>query len=88
MEDALLCGAYEAVALAVPMILSDTPVLKEYFNKGAVYTLNNSKSIAKAVIKAKNEYPKLKDDVYKLKNELNMKWFDYYEKLNISLNSI
>jgi len=45
-EDALLCGAYEAVAAGKPMVLSDTLALRRYFRAGVVHTLHTPDAIA------------------------------------------
>jgi glycosyltransferase involved in cell wall biosynthesis len=42
MDDCLVCGAYEGLALGKPLILSDTAALREYFDAGAVYTGRNA----------------------------------------------
>ncbi|MCW9014601.1 MAG: glycosyltransferase [Gammaproteobacteria bacterium] len=48
-EDCLVCGAYEAVAVGKPVILSGTDALKAYFLDAAIYTENNVEQIAVAV---------------------------------------
>lgn len=58
-ENCLVCGAYEAVAVEKPMILSNTQILREYFSMGAVYADNTCESLIKAI-----------SDVLKRKDEL------------------
>ncbi len=48
-DHCLVCGAYEAAALGVPAILSDSKVNRDIFNKGFVYTLNNAQDIASSI---------------------------------------
>lgn len=48
-DHCLVCGAYEAAALGVPAILSDSKVNRDIFNKGFVYTLNNAQDIAASI---------------------------------------
>lgn len=38
MPDCLVCGAYEGLALARPLVLSDNPATRELFGQGAVLT--------------------------------------------------
>lgn len=45
-DHCLVCGAYEAAALGVPAILSDSKVNRDIFNRGFIYTSNNAKDIA------------------------------------------
>ncbi|WP_143512732.1 glycosyltransferase [Vreelandella utahensis] len=51
----LNCGAYEALSLAKPLVLSDTPTLQQYFGGCAVYAdPRNPRSIIDSIIKALN----------------------------------
>ncbi len=36
--ETLVCGAYEAIAMGKPLVLGDSPALRAYFSRGAVYT--------------------------------------------------
>jgi glycosyltransferase involved in cell wall biosynthesis len=72
--DCMVCGAYEAVALRVPLILSDTPVLREWFDQGVVFTKNNSSKIADAILSAKKNYSTIQLDIKKLNNDLVQRW--------------
>lgn len=51
-DNILLCGAYEAMAAEKPFVTSDTKCLRNYFNKGTVFTKHDETSIAQAVRKA------------------------------------
>ncbi len=84
-EDCLLCGAYEAVSAGVPVVLSDTVALKEYFYKGAVYTKNESKELAAAIKKSLQEHETLTKDIRDLREELEVAW---RAKFNNILNTI
>jgi hypothetical protein len=78
----LVCGGYEGVSLEKPLILGDTPTLREYFCKGAVFTKCTTDELSKAVVRIKEEYPFLKKDVVKLKEELLMEWPNRLQKFN------
>lgn len=73
-EDCLLCGAYEAVAVGVPMVLTDTGALREYFRKGALYTANSAGEIAKNLLVAERNMELLKQGVLSLKSDLEKEW--------------
>ncbi len=77
----LVCGAYEAVALGVPMILSDTKALRSYFRIGAIFTENTAFSIARAIMRAKENHPELKEEVSLLRDELIKSWDCQYGDL-------
>jgi len=74
MKDCLVCGAYEAVVLGKPIVLSDTKALRNYFSKGAVYTKNDSKHIAAAIEFALREKDKLAQEIVDLRQELQAEW--------------
>mgnify|MGYP000398044637 CR=1 FL=1 len=75
-NDCMVCGAYEAVSLEIPLILSNSPVLKTWFGNAAIYTENKASMIAQAIIKCKeqcqSEY--LYTQIRKQKVELNSRW--------------
>ena len=44
-EGCLVCGAYEALAAGVPVVLSDTAILREKFAEGFYFSKNDSSSL-------------------------------------------
>lgn len=48
-EDCLVCGAYEALAVGRPLIVSDSRALRELLKDGAAYTANEPEAIGAAV---------------------------------------
>lgn len=48
-EYILNCGAYEAISLKKPYIISDTQALRNYFKKGCVYVEPSPKGIANGI---------------------------------------
>jgi len=49
LENCLVCGAYEAIAMGKPLILSDTRALRAYFGSASVLTANTPDAIAASV---------------------------------------
>ena len=49
MEHCLVCGAYEAMALGVPLVLTDDPASRELFGQGIRFTSNTPAEIADAI---------------------------------------
>jgi hypothetical protein len=88
MDDCLVCGAYEAVGVGKPMVLTDTEMLKIVFNKGAVYCQNNSNSIRDAVIELFSKKDLLQVEVDKLKNEMIDTWIQQKEGLIEKVGSL
>ena len=74
MDNCLVCGAYESVALGKPVILSDTKELRAHFKRGAVYCGNNVKEISEAIIYALENLDKLEDEMKDFKEDLMLEW--------------
>jgi glycosyltransferase involved in cell wall biosynthesis len=74
MEDCLVCGAYEAVALEKPLVTSDTAALRSYFSLGTVYTKHDARSLAAAVIDALARKDRLAAEMKILKQDLVQDW--------------
>lgn len=66
-DNCLVCGAYEAAALATPCIVSDTEVNRKIFSQGFVHTKNDSKSIADSLVKGLHNLENLTMDIKKFK---------------------
>lgn len=73
-ENCLVCGAYEAVALEKPIILSGTKTLRTYFTKGCIYVSPSSDSILNGIQEAIDKRENLYKDILKLKEELKDSW--------------
>jgi len=74
MDDCLLCGAYEAVALGKPLVTSDTQALRDYFRQGAVYTKPDAASIAAAVLDALTRRAALASEMEAFRPVLMQEW--------------
>ncbi len=74
MENCLVCGAYEAVAVERPLVTSDTRALRTYFNRGTVYTAHTAQSLATAIGYALRERLRLAAEMKVLKLELAREW--------------
>lgn len=73
-DHTLTCGAYEAVALGRPTVLSDTAAIRDYFRAGAVYTQPTAEGIREAIIEALLRHSILESEVAKLRGELSEAW--------------
>lgn len=74
LDDCLVCGGYEAVALEKPLIVTDTPVLRALFSKGTVYTRNSAEDISSAIATAIRDADRLTAEVKDLKHDLQALW--------------
>lgn len=75
-DNCLVCGAYESVAVEKPMVLSDTLALRQYFNLGAVYAINNAEGIFCAIREVIDRQRELTLQVGKLKALRSAQWED------------
>lgn len=80
-EHTLTCGAYEAVELEKPMVLSNTSCIKNYFNKGAIYSTPTSEGLASSLLAAIEKRTILEQEVTTLKSELIQDWNLKFAKL-------
>ena len=86
-DDCLNCGAYEAVALGKPGILTATVALKENFSNGFCYTDNTVSSIQKALIEARDNYNNLLAGVQETSKQLQQRVNDGISELESVLLS-
>jgi len=80
-EHTLTCGAYEAISLGKPAVLSDTDAIKNYFKLGVVYVKPDSISIANGIFKAWKKRSKLQNESIMFKYELEKEWNKKFFKL-------
>lgn len=78
-ESTLLCGAYEAVSVETPLLLSNTKVLQNYF-EGAIFTQNDSDSIFYSLEYMIAHLPELKNKMKAIKSRIELRWTIYFEK--------
>jgi glycosyltransferase involved in cell wall biosynthesis len=74
MDNCLVCGAYEAVALQKPLVTSDTRALRRYFRKGAIYARHDPQSLADAIACAVAGRERLAAEMQELERELRDHW--------------
>jgi glycosyltransferase involved in cell wall biosynthesis len=85
LEDCLVCGAYEAVALEKPLVTSDTTVLRDYFRLGTVYTKHDGRSLAAAITYALAHKNRLAAEMKTLRLELAFNWTRQIDMLRSTL---
>jgi len=70
----LVCGAYEAIVLGRPIMLSDDIAGRELFDKGVVFTKNDSLSICEALNRSMMTISKLKQEAEDMSIIYPKKW--------------
>jgi glycosyltransferase involved in cell wall biosynthesis len=73
-SDCLVCGAYEGLALAKPLVLSDNPASRELFGPAAVLTGSSPEAIASALRKALAEREQLAANARALRETFRTRW--------------
>jgi glycosyltransferase involved in cell wall biosynthesis len=74
-------GACEALSIGKPIITSNWPILRDFFNKGTVYVDNTSIGIKNGILKLQNNLEKLKEEILILKKERYLEWKNQYNDL-------
>jgi glycosyltransferase involved in cell wall biosynthesis len=87
-DHTLLCGAYEAVSLGRPLVLSRKEALIGYFCRGAVVTENEPHAIAAAITQAIESRASLERDIRILRDELTTDWTDRFRQLTAEIASL
>lgn len=79
-ENCLVCGAYEAVSIKKPMILSKTSVIKKHFYKGCIYTRPYAEDLQDAMHQFYDRKEMLKKEVAELKIDLELHWKKQFDE--------
>jgi glycosyltransferase involved in cell wall biosynthesis len=79
-------GACEAVSIGKPIITTNWPILKKYFQKGTIFVDNTSKGIEKGILDCKKRRATLENEILLLKNDCWKKWNKNYKNLNGLIN--
>ena len=74
-------GACEAVSLGKPIITSDWPVLRSYFDKGTIHVDNSSQSIREGILKMQEKRENLQKEILLLQQERRLEWDEKYTAL-------
>lgn len=81
-DKTMLSGAYEAVALEQPLIISDWMPLRRYFNKGTIYVKNSPQDIKEAIMIARAKKEELSSQMHQLKVEKIKDWNEKISKFH------
>jgi glycosyltransferase involved in cell wall biosynthesis len=88
-HDVQLSVANEAVGVGKPMVISDTPLLRKLFGKGAKYVeTTNPVAIANGCRQALLEKDSLKQEIQELREERIQRWKKQAESVVETVNSL
>lgn len=74
LEYVLNCGAYEAISVGKPLILSDTLTIRSYFNRGVIHTKLDKVSLKASIMKAVAEKDDLASEALQSKPSMIKEW--------------
>ncbi|MAI63399.1 MAG: hypothetical protein CL600_00715 [Alteromonas sp.] len=86
--DSLNCAGYEAMACEVPMILSDSQVLRDFFSRGYIYTQNTATDIASNIQRLIAQRDELKEEIGKQKRIYSNEYTAKIENLKKHVNAL
>jgi hypothetical protein len=70
----LLCGAYEAVAAAKPLLTSESEAMRAYFRKGTVFVANTATGIEAGLRELRRRHGELSLEMRALRADLRVSW--------------
>jgi glycosyltransferase involved in cell wall biosynthesis len=77
----LLAGGQDGMIVGKPLILSEQPVLQDYFTKGAVFVDNTARGIIKGVRETELYEDRLREEVIELSEEKRQEWESRFQEL-------
>ena len=69
-DNCLVCGAYEAISVEKPILLSAKKALQDHFYKGTVFTDNTPESISESITSLVQQKDRLQEEISALRQEL------------------
>ncbi|KPQ30432.1 MAG: Glycosyltransferase [Marinobacter excellens HL-55] len=78
----LNCGGYEAVSVNVPLVLSNTRTLREYFCDAPVFVNVDRISIAAGIVEAYSRRESIRKEMLVLKEDLCDAWREKFNDIN------
>jgi glycosyltransferase involved in cell wall biosynthesis len=86
-DDCLVCGAYEALAVGKPMLLSNNAACMELFGGSALYTDNTAQDIRHCLEQLKNECVAMAGAVARQRSQLAADWSRHADILGATLQA-
>ncbi len=73
-QNTLLMGGFEAVAVGTPLIVSDTPLLRDYFSSGTIYIPNTVEGVCAGLEQLYAHQDIYRQDILHLSQSLQVEW--------------
>ena len=88
MDNCLVCGAYEALAVGKPMILSANEATMRYFGPAAIYVENSAADIARGLRDLLEQHATLSTEIDTRRTALEKDWQGRAEELRATLATL
>ncbi|MEO1117683.1 MAG: glycosyltransferase [Pseudomonadota bacterium] len=88
LDYCLNCGAYEAISVGTPLIMSDTLAIRDYFSTGVEYTALNPIAIAEAVRRMAGNSDKRRAEIRSLRKQFEAQWQDIEQRLVDQIDAV
>jgi glycosyltransferase involved in cell wall biosynthesis len=88
IDNCLVCGAYEGLAVGKPLVLSSNEASRELFGSAACYTHNSSESIADAIRRARADITTVRAEALATRARLERVWESDVRRLRSSLEDL
>ncbi len=85
-SDTLQSGAYEALSVEVPMVITDSKALKNYFDSAALYTNHKPEDLFEKVKYAIENRDRIISEIQSVKRKRNQEYSDLIEELEAQVN--
>lgn len=80
-DGTLLCGAFEAVSVGTPLIVSDWPILRDYFPIGTVHVPNTVEGVCEGVRRVQRVQAELRREISALRKQLRTEFERQFSEL-------
>ena len=77
----LTCGAYEALSLEKPLILSATPALRAYFREAAIFTENTPAAIFQSILLSQSCCADMRRRAPAARQVLDERWLERFDEI-------
>lgn len=85
LPNCLVCGAYEALAVGRPILLSDSAALRDLFQEGVVFCENSAVGFQAGMREMLRSYPQLTERIRAFQGRFVNRWEDDFKKARAKL---
>ena len=88
LDNCLVCGAYEALAAGVPMLLSDNQASRSWFNSGCLFADNDINAYQKAMSEFFGNIEHFREGIKELQLTFPARWNEAFEAIEQRLAEV